>query len=154
MFWQCQNTTGILLHLSGQGHDKKAGTRYAVGQPPGRGTRYFLPWDLWRQSPVDKGIHALGAVFWRLAALPSIGVRPIRPILLPCQPPKSGTWHPKGICASVLLWCKALERSVLRLREAAVTQQNRKFVVENRAPLFTEGTNAYQNKSEQEVHRP
>ena len=40
-----------------------------------------------------------------------------------------------GICAPVLLWCKALEQIALGLREAAVTQQNRKFVVENRAPL-------------------
>lgn len=46
MFRQCQNTTGILLHLSGREQDKRAGTGYAVGQPPGRGTHYFLPWDL------------------------------------------------------------------------------------------------------------
>ncbi len=50
MFRQCQNTTGILLHLSGREQDKRASTRYAVGQPPGRGTHYFLPWDLWRHT--------------------------------------------------------------------------------------------------------
>ena len=50
MFRQCQNTTGILLHLSGREQDKKASTGYAVGPPPGRGTRYFLPLDLWRHT--------------------------------------------------------------------------------------------------------
>ena len=50
MFRQCQNTTGILLHLSGREQDKKASTGYAIGPPPGRGTRYFLPLDLWRHT--------------------------------------------------------------------------------------------------------
>ena len=51
---------------------------------------------------VDKGVHAPSAVFWRLAALTSIGVRPVRLIPLPCQPPKDGTWGPKEFCASDL----------------------------------------------------
>ena len=51
---------------------------------------------------VDKGTHAPNTVFWRLAALTSIGVRPVRLIPLPCQPPKYGTWGPKEFCASDL----------------------------------------------------
>lgn len=103
-------------------------------RPAGEPTIFYL--GIYGAIPsVDKGIHAPSAVFWRPATLPSIGVSPVRPIPLPCQPPKSGTWRPKGICAPVLLWCKALEQIALGLREAAVTQQNRKFVVENRAPL-------------------
>ena len=37
---------------------------------------------------VDKGTHAPSAIFWRLAALTSIGVRPVRLIPSPCQSPK------------------------------------------------------------------
>ena len=51
---------------------------------------------------VDKGTHAPSTVFWRLAALTSIGVRPVRLIPLPCQPPKYGTWGPKEFCATDL----------------------------------------------------
>ena len=51
---------------------------------------------------VYKGTHAPSAIFWRLAALTSIGVRPVRLIPLPCQPPKYGTWGPKEFCASDL----------------------------------------------------
>ncbi len=51
---------------------------------------------------VDKGTHAPSTVFWRLAALTSIGVRPVRLIPLPCQPPKYGTWGPKEFCTTDL----------------------------------------------------
>ncbi len=51
---------------------------------------------------VDKGIHAPSAYFLRLAALTSIGVRPVRLIPLPCQPLKEGTWGPKEFCVSDL----------------------------------------------------
>ena len=49
-----------------------------------------------------QGAHAPSTVFWRLAALTSIGVRPVRLIPLPCQPLKYGTWGPKEFCASDL----------------------------------------------------
>ena len=58
---------------------------------------------------VYKGIHASSTVFWRLSALTSIGVRPVRLIPLPCQPPKDGTWGPEEFCATDLRFCKALE---------------------------------------------
>ena len=50
---------------------------------------------------VDKGIHAPTAVFWRLAALTSVGVRPVRLHPLPCQPPKYGDWGPKEFCPTI-----------------------------------------------------
>ena len=56
------------------------------------------------------------AVFWQLAALTSIGVRPVRLIPLPCQLPKDSTWGLKEFCATDLGFCKAVERSVLDVR--------------------------------------
>ena len=50
----------------------------------------------------DKGTHAPGTVFWWMAALTASGVRPVRLIPLPCQPPKDGTRGPKEFCASDL----------------------------------------------------
>jgi len=86
---------------------------------------------------VYKGIHASSTVFWRLSALTSIGVRPVRLIPLPCQPPKDGTWGPEEFCATDLRFCKALEWSVLDVRWTTVTQQNRKSVVRNRVSPCT-----------------
>ena len=79
--------------------------------------RILCKYDYYVYIPsVNKGTLAPSTVFWRLAALTSIGVRPVRLIPLPCQPPKDGTWGPKEFCASDLRFCKALERSVLDVR--------------------------------------
>ena len=59
----------------------------------------FTPFSV---PSVDKGIHAPSAYFLRLAALTSIGVRPVRLIPLPCQTLKEGTWGPKEFCVSDL----------------------------------------------------